>query len=198
MLKPTYSEISGKLLILTAPSGAGKTTIAHRLLAELPELCFSISATTRAPRKGEVHGRDYYFLSVAEFERRISRGDFVEYEMVYEGKYYGTLQEELVRIWEKGRFPLRVVDVVGALTLQERFGEKAESVFISPPSLEVLESRLHTRGTEDEASLRERVRKAQDEMTFLTRFDRVVVNDDLGESVRQVATIFRKFMWKKP
>ena len=198
MLRPTQSDTSGKLLILTAPSGAGKTTIAHRLLAELPELSFSISATTRAPRKGEVPGRDYYFLSVTEFERRISRGEFVEYEMVYEGKYYGTLEQELVRIWKEGRFPLRVVDVVGALTLQERFGEKAESVFISPPSLEVLESRLHTRGTEDEASLRERVRKAQDEMTFLTRFDRVVVNDDLDESVRQVATIFRKFMWKKP
>jgi guanylate kinase len=194
MLKPIQSDTSGKLLILTAPSGAGKTTIAHRLLAELPELCFSISATTRAPRPGEVPGRDYYFLSVAEFEHRISRGAFVEYEMVYEGKYYGTLEEELVRIWEKGRFPLRVVDVVGALTLQERFGKKAVSVFISPPSLEVLEKRLHARGTEDEASLRERVHKAQDEMTYLTRFDRVVVNDELEESVAQVAAIFRDFM----
>ena len=194
MLKPIQSDTSGKLLILTAPSGAGKTTIAHRLLAELPELSFSISATTRAPRPGEVPGRDYYFLSVAEFEHRISRGAFVEYEMVYAGKYYGTLEEELVRIWDEGRFPLRVVDVVGALTLKERFGDQAVSVFISPPSLEVLEKRLYTRGTEDEASLRERVHKAEHEMNYLTRFDRVVVNDELEESVAQVAAIFRDFM----
>lgn len=193
-MRSIQSDTADKLLILTAPSGAGKTTIAHRLMGMLPELCFSISATTRAPRKGEVAGRDYYFLSVTDFEERIARGDFVEYEMVYEGKYYGTLRQELARIWEQERFPLRVVDVVGALTLKEQFGVKAISVFISPPSFEVLERRLEARGTEDPESLRERVRKARDEMNFSSRFDRVVVNDDLTESVEQVARIFRDFI----
>lgn len=193
-MRSIQSDTTDKLLILTAPSGAGKTTIAHRLMGMLPELCFSISATTRAPRKGEVAGRDYYFLSVTDFEERIARGDFVEYEMVYEGKYYGTLRQELVRIWEQDRFPLRVVDVVGALTLKEQFGVKAVSVFISPPSFEVLERRLEARGTEDPESLRERVRKARNEMNFSSRFDRVVVNDDLTESVEQVAKIFRDFI----
>lgn len=197
-MKPLLSDTSEKLLILTAPSGAGKTTIAHRLLEALPELSFSISATTRAPRKEEVAGRDYYFLNVADFEEKISQGAFVEYEMVYEGKYYGTLSAELDRIWKQGLFPLRVVDVVGAMTLKERFKEKALSVFISPPSLDVLEQRLKLRGTEDPQSLRERVRKATAEMAFSVRFDWVVVNDDLTDSVEQITRIFRDFITPKP
>lgn len=187
------TDTPGSLLILTAPSGAGKTTIAHRLLDAVPELCFSISATTRAPRPGEIDGRDYYFLSVVDFERKIAAGEFVEYEMVYRNKYYGTLLSELDRIWKQGRCPLRVVDVVGALTLKEKFGERAMSIFIAPPSLGVLKDRLERRGTEDAGSLEERVRKAAREMEFSARFDSVVVNDDLADSVEQVTTIFRDF-----
>lgn len=193
-MESLHPDVVKKLFILTAPSGAGKTTIAHRLLGVLPELCFSISATTRAPRRGEVAGRDYYFLNVADFEDKIARGAFEEYEMVYQGKYYGTLREELERIWEQGRFPLRVVDVVGALSLKEQFGDKALSVFISPPSLEVLERRLSARGTEDTHSLAERMQKATHEITFSSRFDWVVVNDDLNDSVEQIVTIFRDFV----
>jgi guanylate kinase len=191
ILKPTKPHL---LVILTAPSGAGKTTIAQALAGEIPELSFSVSATTRAPRAGEVAGRDYYFMPAEEFEQKIEAGAFLEYEMVYAGKYYGTLSSELDRIWHAGQFPLRVVDVIGALDLKAKFGDRALSIFIQPPSIAVLEERLKERGTENHRTLEERITKAHTEMEFASRFDHVIVNDRLGHAVQQIAALVRRFI----
>lgn len=191
----TNQDIQKKLIILTAPSGAGKTTIAHELLKQMPELSFSVSATTRAPRRGEVEGTDYYFLNPDEFRQRIAARDFLEYEMVYEGKYYGTLYSELERIWRQNKFPLRVVDVAGALALKEKFGGKALSIFIQPPSLASLKSRLDSRGTEDPQALKERLEKAGLEIQFATRFDHTVVNDSLDHAVQLASQLIRQFLY---
>ncbi len=174
------------IVIITAPSGAGKTTIAKALLKQYPELALSVSVTTRAPRDGEVNGVDYYFIPVAEFEKKIATGDFVEYEMVYNGKYYGTLKSELGRIWTMGRIPLRVVDVVGALSIQEKYPKDSLSIFIMPPSLESLRERLSGRGTETPQSLEERVQRAAYELNFADRFEKVIINDVLEEAIEAV------------
>lgn len=182
------------LVILTAPSGAGKTTIAAGLIAALPYLRFSVSATTRDPRPGETEGRDYYFISVPAFEKKIAAGDFLEYEMVYKGKYYGTLSSELDRIWSMGCIPLRVVDVAGALELKEKFGDRALCIFIRPPSLAILEERLRERGTEDARTLEERVIKGHAEMQFAGRCDEVVVNDRLEDAVAEASALVSRFI----
>lgn len=173
------------LVILTAPSGAGKTTIAHALLQAVPALGFTVSATTRAARPGEVDGKDYYFLSVDDFEKKIAAHAFIEYEMVYAGKYYGTLYSELERIWRSGKIPLRVIDVVGAAELKKKYAGRALSLFIKPPTLEALYERLKHRGTENEEALEERMKRANMEMSFATQFDRVIINDVLEKAVRQ-------------
>jgi guanylate kinase len=175
----------GKLIIFSAPSGSGKTTIVHRMLAEIPELAFSVSACTRAPREGEVHGRDYYFLSVDEFIRAIENDEFVEWEMVYEGKYYGTLRSEVERIWNMQKHVVFDVDVEGGVNLKDKFGDKALAIFVMPPSLEVLEQRLRARGSETEEMLAERVEKARSEMDYANQFDRVILNDDLERAVAE-------------
>lgn len=182
------------LVILTAPSGAGKTTIARMLPERLPTLCVSVSATTRPPRPGETEGKDYYFLSLEAFEQQIAAGAFLEYEMVYAGKYYGTLHRELARIWQQQQCPLRVVDVIGAATLKAQFADRALSIFIRPPSLEELEKRLETRGTETAAALSERVSKAEKEMQFASRFDHVVVNDSLPRALDETVQLIREFL----
>lgn len=183
-----------KIIILTAPSGAGKTTLAHALLKRMPELAFSVSATTRKPRSGEQDGKDYYFLSEQEFKRRIDADAFVEFEMVYEGLYYGTLKSELERIWASGAFPLRVVDVVGAESLKQRFGDLALTVFIEPPSLETLKERLHGRGTESQDKLNERLAKAKLEIQNRNRFDFVVLNDSLDHAIESAQTRILSFL----
>jgi guanylate kinase len=185
---------SRPLVILTAPSGAGKTTIARALSERLPILCVSVSATTRAPRPGEIEGRDYYFLSCEEFERNIAAGAFLEYEMVYAGKYYGTLHRELERIWQRQQCPLRVVDVVGATALKKQFGKRALSIFIRPPSLQELEKRLEQRGTETAVTLSERVKKAEKELAFASRFDHTVVNDSLPHALDQIVSLIQDFL----
>ncbi|GAA4310198.1 guanylate kinase [Compostibacter hankyongensis] len=183
-----------KIIILTAPSGAGKTTIAYRLLQQIPGLVFSVSATTRAPREDETAGKDYYFLSVADFRQKIADDAFVEYEMVYEGKYYGTLRTELERIWQLNKYPLRIIDVAGALALKEKFGADACAIFIRPPSLEALRVRLLLRGSEDRHTLLERTEKARVEMNYADRFDHTVENEDLDRAVAACADIIRDFL----
>lgn len=183
-----------KIVIITAPSGAGKTTIAKALLKQYPGLALSVSVTTRAPRNGEVNGEDYYFIPVTEFEKKIIAGDFVEYEMVYSGKYYGTLKSELERIWLRGRIPLRVVDVVGALRIQEKYPRDSLSIFIKPPSLESLRERLVRRGTETPQSLEERVQRAAYELGFADRFEKVIINDVLEEAIKAVNATVGDFL----
>ena len=188
---PVITLASGKIIIITAPSGSGKTTLVRRLLTACPELAFSVSACTRKPREGEVHGRDYYFLEEPRFKELIDADAFVEWEMVYTGKYYGTLKSELERIWQEGRTPLVDIDVNGALAIQEKYPDDSLAVFVQAPSLEVLRERLERRGTETPERLAERVSKADFELSFAPQFDHILVNDDIetatSELVRMVA-----------
>lgn len=188
-----FSE-AHQLIILTAPSGAGKTTIAHALLKEFPELGFTVSATTRQPREGEINGTDYYFLNVADFEQKVSKNAFIEYEMVYAGKYYGTLYSELERIWKSDKIPLRVVDVLGAVELKKKFESQSLSIFIQPPSIEVLYKRLELRETENENAIRERIKRASMEMQYASHFDNVIVNDQLEVAIQQVFALVENFI----
>jgi len=183
-----------KAIIVSAPSGAGKTTIVTRLIASVPVLGFSVSACSRAAREGEVHGKDYYFLDLEDFINRIDRDEFVEWQEVYPGSYYGTLKSELERLWETGKIPVFDVDVLGGLNLKRYFGEDALAIFIEPPSKEVLIRRLQNRGTESPESLENRIRKADYELTFTGSFDRVVVNDDLETAYRSVAEMIAAFI----
>lgn len=174
------SDVSGKSVIFSAPSGAGKTTIVRHLLAQ-PELAlaFSVSATTRPPRGNEVDGQDYFFLTEAEFKHHIDSGLLVEWEEVYPGKFYGTLKSELERLWLAGKTVLFDVDVVGGANLRQTLGERALAIFIQPPSLEVLNQRLQQRGTESPERIAERMAKAGWELEQRDKFDRVLINDDL-------------------
>jgi guanylate kinase len=183
-----------KIIIITAPSGSGKTTLVKRLLAANPALAFSISACTRAPRTGELDGRDYYFLTEPEFKQRIDEDAFVEWEMVYTGKYYGTLKEELSRIWAEGRTPLVDIDVKGALAIQEQFPENSLSIFIKAPSLEVLRERLIMRGTESPQMLEERLAKAEYELMDAGEFNLVIVNDDLVQATHELVQATNGFI----
>ncbi|MDP4282705.1 MAG: guanylate kinase [Bacteroidota bacterium] len=174
--------MKGKAIIVSAPSGAGKTTIVKYLLSVCPQLSFSISACSRPRRDNETEGKDYYFISVDTFRERIVYGDFVEWQEVYPGNYYGTLKSELQRIWKEGKTPLFDVDVFGGLNLKKYFGDDALALFIKPPSLEVLEERLRNRGTEDLESLKKRLKKAGQELAQAKKFDRVIVNDKLEDA----------------
>ena len=173
------SDPSHKIIIITAPSGSGKTSITRHLMKLFPELSFSVSATTRQPREKEQDGVDYYYISIAEFKSRIDADEFIEYEMVYEGVYYGTLKNEMNRIWNNGLVPVLDIDVKGAMNVMKIYPGQTLSLFIEPPSLEELESRLKKRGTETAESLLKRVTKASYEMTFKNQFDKVIVNDVL-------------------
>ncbi len=183
-----------KLIIITAPSGAGKTTIVKRLLSELPRLAFSISASTRTPRANEVDGNDYYFLTAEDFHQKIEAHAFAEYEMVYAGKYYGTLKSELKRIWDNQQVPMIDIDVKGALSIKEKYHESALTIFIKPPSIEALRERLSDRGTETQASLEERLGKARYELNFADEFDQTVVNDELEVAYAAVKKLVTDFL----
>lgn len=183
-----------KIIIITAPSGAGKTTIVKKLLASMPVLAFSISASTRTPRENEVNGRDYYFMSTDEFHQQIDNDAFAEYEMVYAGKYYGTLKSELERIWNQGQIPMVDIDVKGALSIKEKYHDKALTIFIQPPSLEALKVRLSERGTETQASLDERLGKARYELSFADEFDQIVINDQLEKAYEEVRKLVADFL----
>jgi guanylate kinase len=175
-------EYNHKIIIITAPSGAGKTSITRYLLGKYPQLAFSVSAATRPPRGNEVNAVDYHFMQVADFQHKIQNNEFVEWEMVYEGKYYGTLKSELERIWSDGRVPVLDIDVKGAIHVQQQFPQTALSLFIEPPSVDELKRRLSGRGTETQESLQARVNKAAYEISFKHHFNRVIVNDDLHKA----------------
>ena len=188
------SQDPGKCVIVSAPSGAGKTTLVQALLTLEPRLAFSVSATSRPRRAHEIDGKDYWFISAEEFQQRIAHDEFVEWEEVYPGQFYGTLKHELRRIWDSGRHPVFDVDVVGGLDLKEIFGPGALALFIAPPSVEALEERLRARGTETAESLRKRVDKAAHELTFAPRFDRIVVNDDRDRARNEAYQLVRDFL----
>ena len=185
--------MSGQAIIVSAPSGAGKTSIVKHLLAELPRLAFSISACSRPKRESEVHGKDYYFYKQEQFEQLITEGAFAEWEMVYAGKYYGTLNSELQRIWDEGKTPLVDIDVKGALAVKAKYPDNCLTIFIEAPSLEALRERLKLRGTETDHSLEERVSKAATELTFAPCFDRILVNDKLDVAARELLEIVSDF-----
>lgn len=184
----------GKLIILVAPSGSGKTTIAHRLLRDFPKIKFSVSATTRSPRKGEEYGKDYFFLSRKEFDKKIKENGFLEWEEFYNGSRYGTLRSEVDKLIESGYFPLLDIEVKGALNVKRIYGAESVSIFIQPPSIEELKARLINRGTEDNASLETRLERAEKELRYANEFDYVVTNDDLEIAYKQVATIVNCFI----
>jgi guanylate kinase len=186
-----------KIIIITAPSGAGKTSITKHLLKTFPDkLKFSISAATRQPRNYEKNGVDYYFMSVKEFQQKIKENEFVEWEMVYEGKYYGTLKKELERIWNEQKVPVLDVDVKGAIHVQQQYPETTLSLFIEPPSVEELKKRLQTRGTESAESLEARANKATYELSFHDHFDKIIINDDLKKACREAEMIINAFLNK--
>lgn len=183
-----------KCIIFSAPSGAGKTTIVKRLLAENFPLEFSISAATRDKRENETEGKDYYFLSVEAFKNKIAEEAFIEWEEVYKDNFYGTLKEEIDRIWNNDKTVIFDVDVVGGLNLKEYFGDKALAIFVMPPSIKVLEERLTSRGTETPERLATRLGKAKKELITADRFDYVVLNDDLEKAVGAAKLIVDKFL----
>ena len=186
---------SNKIIIITAPSGAGKTSIVRYLLKKYPaKLSFSISATTRKAREGEVNGKDYYFIGEDLFKAKIHNNEFVEWEMVYEGKYYGTLQSEIERIWAAGKTPVLDIDVKGALRIQERYPDCSLSIFIQPPSVNELKKRLESRGTETTESLAARVNKASYELSFKDHFDHTVVNSDLQAACAETEKLINTYI----
>ena len=184
-----------KLIIIAAPSGAGKTSVTRHLLkAFTGQLAFSISCATRQPRNNEKDKVDYYFISVEDFKTKIEQKEFVEWEMVYEGKYYGTLKSELQRIWQMQKAPLLDVDVQGGINIQQQYPHNSLSLFIEPPSIEELESRLRARGTETPESLQARLNKASYELSFKSQFDHIVLNDKLQRACAEAEDAVRKFL----
>ena len=186
--------MNNKILIITAPSGAGKTSITKYLMKKFPVLTFSVSAATRQARGTEKNGVDYYFISGEDFKQKIQNNEFVEWEMVYEGKYYGTLKAELQRIWQEGKIPVLDIDVKGAIHVQQQFNEGTLSLFIEPPSVNVLKMRLEGRGTESQESLAARVNKASYELSFKEHFDKTVINAELDTACKDAEKIVDEFL----
>ena len=183
-----------KILIITAPSGAGKTSITHHLMQTFPQLEFSVSAATRKARINETDGVDYHFMSEAAFKEKIQHNEFVEWEMVYEGKYYGTLRSQLNHIWNKGKVPVLDIDVKGAIHVQQQFPQNSLSLFIETPSVEELRKRLESRGTETPESLTARINKAAYELSFKEQFNKHIVNDDLLRACTQAEKMVGDFL----
>lgn len=185
----------GKIIIMSAPSGAGKSTIIERLMSD-PELRlgFSISATSRAPRGNEKHGKEYYFLTADEFAQKARKGEFVEYEEVYPGTFYGTLRSEVERVLSSGKNLIMDIDVQGGVNVKQRFGANACSIFVMPPSIDALKERLQSRGSDSAESIVKRLGKAQYEMTFAPRFDSQVVNDNLDTAVEDTRRLIKEFI----
>ncbi len=187
-----------KVIIFSAPSGSGKTTVVNHLISTMPNLGFSVSATTRKPRESEVHGREYYFLEREDFEKRVRNNEFLEYEEVYSGIFYGTLNSEIERLWSLGKTVIFDVDVIGGLNIKKKFGDQALAIFLRPPGIDVLMERLRKRSTEVEHQLQMRVEKAQYELRFENRYDKVLINDRLEETLARAEEIVREFIGQKP
>lgn len=185
--------MEGKLIIITAPSGAGKTSITRYLLNKYPKLAFSISASTRTARGKETNGVDYYFMELEEFQEKIKNNEFLEWEMVYEGKYYGTLKSELDRIWSLGKVPILDIDVKGAIHVQQQFPANTLTIFIQPPSVEELKRRLTGRGTETPENIATRLNKATYELSFNHSFDVVIINDNLQQAFSETEAAIKAF-----
>jgi guanylate kinase len=186
--------MAGKLIILSAPSGSGKTSIVRQVLQAGLQIEFSVSACSRPPRLNEVNGKDYYFLSPAEFREKINHNEFIEWEEVYPSQYYGTMKSEVTRIWNNGNHVIFDVDVIGGLNIKNLYKEQAISIFIMPPSISILEERLRHRNTESEENLRKRLEKASYEMTFADRFDKIIINDDLPKAVDKTILLIKEFI----
>jgi guanylate kinase len=188
------NSIHQKILIITAPSGAGKTSITRHLMKVFPVLEFSVSAATRNARGTEKDGVDYYFTDIEDFKEKIKNKEFAEWEMVYEGKYYGTLKSELKRIWALNKIPVLDIDVKGAIHIQQQYPENTLSLFIEPPSVDELKNRLQSRGTETAESLAARVNKAAYELSFKDQFNKLIINDDLQRACSEAETIVAEFI----
>jgi len=186
--------MSGKLIIFSAPSGAGKTTIVKHLLQKGFNLEFSISACNRQPRNNEVHGKDYYFLTTEDFKQKIENNEFVEWEEVYTDRYYGTLRSEINRIWDKGKNVLFDVDVVGGVNIKKQFGDKALAIFVMPPSVDELKNRLINRKTDSKEEIEKRVAKAKEEIEYAKYFDKVILNDNLDKAKHEAEDILNDFL----
>ncbi|MFM7662333.1 MAG: guanylate kinase [Bacteroidota bacterium] len=187
----------GKCVVFSAPSGAGKTTIVHRLIEKIPSLSFSISACSRKARPNEKNGVDYYFLSIDEFKSKIKNNEFIEWEEVYINNFYGTLSYEIEKIWNENQNVIFDVDVVGGINLKKYFGKKALSIFVKPPSIKILEERLRARKTESEEKIKIRIQKATDEMRRAREFDYILENNDLNLAVKEIKEVVLKFLASK-
>ena len=190
-----YSEMKkGKLIVFSAPSGSGKTTLVNHLLKQDLPLGFSISATSRAPRGSEKNGKDYYFLSKESFNKKINENAFIEYEEVYEGTYYGTLNSEIKRLWKEGKHVLFDVDVEGGLNIKKKFPENTLSIFVQPPSIKELEIRLRKRATENEEKIQQRLNKSDEELSFSKNFDVILINDNINEAKKKATNLVKQFI----
>ncbi len=187
-------SMKGKVIIVSAPSGAGKTSIVRHLLAEVPQLQFSVSATTRARRDYETDGKDYYFITTEQFKQRLQCDEFLEWQEVYRDQFYGSLKCEVERIWENGQTVIFDVDVLGGLNIKKFYGDKALSIFIKPPTIAELERRLNNRGTETPETLAKRLDKAEYELSFADQFDVSVLNDDLTRAQNEMVSVVKRFL----
>jgi guanylate kinase len=185
------------LIIITAPSGAGKTSITRYLLQHFPQLAFSVSAATRAQRPDEVNGVDYYFLTLEEFQHKIQNQEFVEWEMVYEGRYYGTLRSELQRLRAKNKIPILDIDVKGAIHVQEQYPDQSLSIFVQPPSIAELKRRLEYRATESAEALQDRLNKAAYEISFRHHFNKIIINDNLPTACEEARHVISEFLLRQ-
>ena len=185
---------NGKLIVFSAPSGSGKTTLVNHLLKQNLPLGFSISATSRSPRGKEKNGKDYYFMSKESFNKKIIENAFVEYEEVYEGTYYGTLNSEIKRIWKEGKHVLFDIDVEGGLNIKKKFPENTLAIFIQPPSIKELENRLRKRATDNEEKIQQRLDKSIRELDFSKNFDVILINDDLNEAKKKATSLVNQFI----